>query len=345
MNDPRPSSTSSDAIEQQAAAWVLRQDRNLTPAEQDDFLQWLAADPRHSAALTRHRRNWERLDLLGQWRPEHSPGPNRDLLAPSRERPSRLSRFPRVWAAGAALAAAAALGFFLWPAPAEPPLAIQPAAAPAAVAPIERRTLEDGTVVELNRGTELAIAFTPAERRVQLVRGEAHFTVAHNAARPFFVAAGGVSVRAVGTAFNVRLGAAAVEVLVTEGRVQVSEPAALARSAAPMFLAANQRTLVPLTVNEPAAAVATLSSEEIASRLAWQPRLLDFSAAPLRSIVDEFNRRNAPYHLAIADPSLAELEISANLRSDNVEGFLRLLETGFGVRVERAGQDIILRRR
>ena len=52
--------------------------------------------------------------------------------------------------------------------------------------------------------------------------GEAYFTVAKNPGRPFVVAAGGVGVRAVGTAFNVRLDSDAVEVLVTEGRVQVS---------------------------------------------------------------------------------------------------------------------------
>ena len=33
-----------------AADWVMRHDRGLSPAEQDQFLQWLAADPRHGDA-------------------------------------------------------------------------------------------------------------------------------------------------------------------------------------------------------------------------------------------------------------------------------------------------------
>jgi transmembrane sensor len=51
--------------------------------------------------------------------------------------------------------------------------------------------------------------------------GEAHFFVEKDPQRPFVVNAAGIDVRAVGTAFNVRIDPAAVEVLVTEGRVRV----------------------------------------------------------------------------------------------------------------------------
>jgi ferric-dicitrate binding protein FerR (iron transport regulator) len=81
--------------------------------------------------------------------------------------------------------------------------------------------LPDGTRVELNAGTEFVVEFTPGVRAVRLVRGEALFAVPKNPARPFVVGAGAVSVRAVGTAFAVRHGAAVVGVLVTEGRIAV----------------------------------------------------------------------------------------------------------------------------
>src|SRR5581483_9214616 len=87
----------------------------------------------------------------------------------------------------------------------------------------ERQTLADGSVVELNGNTQVQVAYSPAERRVRLVQGEAHFTVAKNKRRPFWVEAQGVSVRAVGTAFNVRLDPQRVDVLVTEGRVPVAQ--------------------------------------------------------------------------------------------------------------------------
>ena len=78
--------------------------------------------------------------------------------------------------------------------------------------------------MELNAGGEVSEHFTTAERRVRLVRGEAHFTVTKDAARPFVVEAGAVRLRALGTAFNVRFEPSAVEVLVTHGRVQVEPP-------------------------------------------------------------------------------------------------------------------------
>src|SRR5204863_5888557 len=84
----------------------------------------------------------------------------------------------------------------------------------------------DGSVVELNRGAVVSAHFTASERRMRLVSGEANFKVAKDPQRPFVVEARGVAVRAVGTAFNVRIDAVSVEVLVTEGVVNVAQPPA-----------------------------------------------------------------------------------------------------------------------
>jgi transmembrane sensor len=344
MNHLPPNDPAAEAIEQQAAAWVLRTDRGLTAAEQDEFLQWLAADRRHGAALARHKRNWDRLNRLGQWLPEHSPQPNRDLLAPRPQPAFRLLAGRRAWLAPLALAAALAVGFFLWQARTAPP---PPTAVPV-IASITSRTLEDGSVVELNRGAVISVLYTPGERRVQLERGEAHFTVAKNKARPFIVSAGGVAVRAVGTAFNVRLDSAAVDVLVTEGVVQVKQPAMggvpSPREPEPLQLSAGERTSVPFAVAAVSPVVVPVTKAQAEDILAWQPRMLDFTATPLKGIVGEFNRHNDPIRIVIADTALARTDVSASLRSDNVEGFIRLLEAGFGVRAERAGDTITLRK-
>jgi transmembrane sensor len=344
MNHPLNNDPATEPVEQQAAAWVLRTDRGLTAAEQDEFLQWLAADRRHGAALARHKRNWDRLNRLGQWLPEHSPQPNRDLLAP-RPRPGfRLLEGPRAWLAPLTIAAALVIGLFIWQARTAAPAV---AAGGPVIASIASRTLEDGTVIELNRGAVISVLFTPGERRVQLERGEAHFTVAKNPARPFIVSAGGVAVRAVGTAFNVRLDSAAVDVLVTEGIVGVErvDPDALQRpEVRPLHLSAGEHTSVSLTEPDRVPQVAAVTKEQAGDILAWQPRMLDFTATPLKGIVGEFNRHNAPIRIFIADTELARTEVSASLRSDNVEGFIRLLEAGFGVRAEHEGDTITLRK-
>ena len=48
MSQPTP--------DERAADWLIRRDRGLTPGEQDDYLQWLAADPRHGDAFARQHR-------------------------------------------------------------------------------------------------------------------------------------------------------------------------------------------------------------------------------------------------------------------------------------------------
>lgn len=79
----------------------------------------------------------------------------------------------------------------------------------------------------LRFGSRKRIAAETSERRVALQRGEAHFEVHHDPARPFVVQAGGSSIEAVGTAFNVYLrDESKLEVLVTEGRVLISWPKA-----------------------------------------------------------------------------------------------------------------------
>ncbi len=345
MNSSPQNPTPSAEIAETAARWVLRRDRGLTAAEQDELSQWLAADPRHGEALALHRWGWDELDRLTGLQTSLGAVPDPDLFAP---RARARSRRWWQWAGGATLAAmaAAAIGLIFLPGrktdSAFPPASATPLPPTALAAPCERRTLADGSVVDLNRGAVLETAFAAGERRVTLVRGEANFTVARDVARPFIVTAAGVSVRAVGTVFNVRLDRAGVEVVVAEGKVRVDPPAGGAAETS--LLTVGQSTVVPLAEAAAAPRVVTLNAEELAARLAWQPRLLDFTDAPLGEIVAEFNRRN-PVRLRVDEPEVAALRLSAAFRSDNVEGFVRLMESDFGLRAEwRSGGEIVLRR-
>lgn len=343
MTPADPNHPTSDPIAEAAAAWVLRLDRGLTPAEQDEYSQWLAGDPRHRDALAKHRWGWDELDRLAGIQDSVHAVPDPDLLRPARARRSLRRFWPHSLALAAAVTVLAALW---WPRSATEPVVPAPAPSYALAAPIEERSLEDGSVVALNRGAVIEVEFTAAERRVHLVRGEASFAVAKQPSRPFIVHAGGVDVRAVGTAFNVRLDPKSVEVLVTEGRVEVTPPVAARGAAlAVPFVEAGQRTVVSLDAAAPAPRVAAVTEEEAARALAWQPRLLDFTDEPLAGIVTEFNRRN-PVRLVIADPALGSLRLSVTFRSDNVEGFVRLLEADFGVRADWRGEtEIALRRK
>jgi transmembrane sensor len=281
-------------------------------------------------------RDWAtRQELSAAWAGTDAAAP-----APARRAHSPFRRWRGPLAAAAAVALSVATYHFGTLSAPQPP-------APST------RVLADGTVVDLNGAASIASDYTATERRVRLERGEAHFTVTRDTARPFIVTAAGISVRAVGTAFNVRLADTAVEVLVTEGQVRLQPPPASAApansplappatAAAPeRTLAARQRAVVATTPSAAAPEVATLTPSEIARVLSWQHRLLNFTATPLGDIVAAYNRRNAT-QLVLADPGLAALRVSATLRSDNVHGFVTLLETGFGVRAEHRGEAEIL---
>jgi ferric-dicitrate binding protein FerR (iron transport regulator) len=93
----------------------------------------------------------------------------------------------------------------------------------------ERRslTLADGSTVDLNARSKLRVEFNKQERRVLLLAGEALFQVAKDKNRPFIVASGEASVRAVGTQFDVYRKEGGTTVTVLEGRVAVYSTAAI----------------------------------------------------------------------------------------------------------------------
>ena len=337
MKRPEPESPEAEHRSQAAADWLVRRDRGLTASEQDEFLQWLAADPRHGEWFALHRSIVGDFAALAHWRPEHSEEPNPDLLAPPRRRIHWLA--PTLLAAAAAIALTA-----VWwrSTPGPSPLAV------VASAELKRRVLEDGSSVEPNHGAIVTTEFSATERRATLVRGEALFTVAKDSSRPFIFRAGGVDVRAVGTAFSVRLDATAVEVLVTEGRVAVDHSTASGSNGAPRppssEVSSGHRATVSLTSTEPPQVVA-VSPQAIADQLNWQPTLLDFSSAPLSAAVAEFNRRNRVQFI-LADTDLAAMPIVASIRSDNVEGFAKFLAAAPGVQIERrSATEIVVNRK
>lgn len=338
MNSRRFFSAEDRAIGKEAAAWVVREERGLTAAEQDALSHWLSADPRHRMQFAERRWAWREFDRVAGLPAALVSSPNPDLLA--RPESPRRARRTHLMGVALGLAAATALTIGFWPeetrSPAPKTIRSATFAAPA---PREIRTLDDGSVVQLNRGAHITVDFSPGLRRVRLERGEAYFSVAKDPGRPFVVDAAGIAVRAVGTIFNVRLATSEVEVVVAEGKVLV-ERGGHERATPP--LTASQRVVVPLVAGSPASAVSTLGDVDLAARLAWLPRLLDFTDLPLGAAVDQMNRHN-PVHVTLATPELSERRINASIRSDNVEGFIRLMEAALGVRAEwRSEHEVAL---
>jgi transmembrane sensor len=207
--------------------------------------------------------------------------------------------------------------------------------------------LRDGSTVHLDARSAVRVDFSGRNRRVRLEAGQAHFEVAHDAVHPFIATAAGVAVRAIGTAFTVRLAPTAVEVLVEEGRVEVAPetPPPASAPAAPLpQLGAGERARVARADATARPEIEKVAPPELRGALAWHRRTVVLSDVPLAELIARFNRRNA-IQLTLADDELRERRLGGVLVLDQVEAFVALLERGGDIAAERRGpEEIVLRR-
>jgi len=262
------------------------------------------------------------------------------LLRELQRRANRRRRNRLLAAAGTLTAVCAAV--FLWPRPANVPVIEQTARLERVIVRQPgREILTDGSVVELRAQARIRTDFSVQTRWLVLERGEAHFQVAKTPDRPFVVEANGVHVRAVGTAFAVRPDGPLVEVIVTEGRVAVELPAGDSAGRTLATLDAGSRVVVNTRART--AVVTEIPSGQLNEVLAWRIPRLEFTDTRLSEVIEAFNRHNAG-RLELADDADAGLRLSGIIRADNTEALLQLLESTYGIKGERRGQDVVLRR-
>lgn len=322
-------------IEREAAEWLMRRDREESAGEQADFESWLATDSRHRAAYLNLERTWRQSEGLKAWRPADG---TLDLAVLTSAGSRRKTFGPWSLAIAASVALFVAVGI-AWLVAAHGAAAYE-----TEVGGYQRVLLRDGSVIQLNTDTRVRVRLGNDRREVRLVLGEAFFEVAHDPQRPFEVIAGDTTVRAVGTAFTVRLREQdAVEVVVTEGSVTLrmgeSGSVETIETTAPSALAAGEAAVAgPVGV-----AVQRIAETEVARLLAWQNGELDFIGDPLSEVVAQFNRYNRR-RLEIVDPAIAGLRVGGNFRATDLEGFLRAMRASFDVHAEESNGAIRLSR-
>ena len=324
-----------DAIMVVAAEWLAQRGQGLTPAQERALAQWRRADPRHAAALARLEQGQALLDRL----PFAA-----ERLADLRAAPAAPSR-PRRWrfaggcAAAAALAIAGASG---GRARRRRPRRSNTRPQPAATSACCWRTAPRSS----SRESAARVQFSSGERRVILAAGEAHFSVARDPARPlcgrgrrrggargrhgFQRPAGWRRGRG---ARHPRPGANLAAARVRGGR----RPATAARGRPAPRARARGGGRARADRDGRAAA--------IAQALAWQERKLVFADTPLHEVVAQFNRRNRT-QLVLGDPALAARPVGGTFAAENVEAFVRLLETAGDIAAATRGErEIVLHRK
>jgi transmembrane sensor len=205
------------------------------------------------------------------------------------------------------------------------------------VGEFHRVSLSDGSTMAINTNSEVRVNYTHSLRKVEVVRGEALFVVAKNAERPFEVSVGGNIVRAVGTAFSVRLhdgtSEKQVDVVVSEGRVAINPPSPKTYPAGTVATVRNGRV-----------ETTTIHLADITGKLAWTEGRLVFQGEKLSDVVREINRYNLR-QFEVADPDIASLRIGGTFVATDPDGFAIALGKSLGIqsraKEQPFGPDVI----
>jgi transmembrane sensor len=206
--------------------------------------------------------------------------------------------------------------------------------------------LPDASKLELGARTSVEIEYTARRRLLRLKSGEALFTVAHDRARPFVVVAGGRTITAVGTAFNIWRELDRTVVTVTEGTIDVapvvSTSAAVANQAPaqrPARVTHGQKVTYVEHAPDASIEIADLGSET-----AWRDGRLVYHQVPLKYVISDVNRYFSE-QFEIGDLSIGELRFSgAVLQTQSPGEFLRALASIFPIEAVKSDSGRILLR-
>ncbi|AGH42292.1 FecR family protein [Paraglaciecola psychrophila] len=196
--------------------------------------------------------------------------------------------------------------------------------------------LQDKTRIKLNTNSLVRVTYTDKQRVFELLRGEMHVVVAHNKRKPLSVYAGTSIIQAVGTSFNVELGSQQVELIVTDGKVLVSdinsqtvEPLKLKNVyLSPKSFAVNKGQKAQLKASN--TSIIGSDKGKLASDLAWQQGNLIFRGESLFDAMQEVSRYTN-YQFDFGDEDTKSLQIAGLFKTSDISGLLAALESNFNV--------------
>jgi len=315
---------------EEAAAWVARMDRGLTAAERASLTAWCAASPANTRALRQLTEMWAALDVM-RVLPQVLP----DAASEPQRRVQRARTPGAVAAIAASVLVATAAAWVLLRSGASQSEVVTAAVTTYATAVGEQRevALADGSSLSMNTGSLVEVqALDGDARELHLLRGEAHFTVAHDASRPFRVRVGGRLVEAVGTAFDIRLhDAGHVEVLVTDGRVKLTTRDVISHA---------DRGDAVTMANDGALRVNRLDQQALSERLAWRDGMIAFTGQPLSQALEEFSRYT-PARFVVSDAATRMRPVGGTVPAGDVQSLLDALRTNLGLVSSRSADGSI----
>ena len=311
-------------IEKQAIAWFTRMNGRPSATDREDFARWLAASAAHEQHYADVQRLWTDLGPLAD---AVEPRAATALAGPLQkiEELRRQRRSGKI-AAGAALSLllCVAIGW-LW---LERPHLFQDWQADYATASAEQRnlTLADGSTVLLDADSAIAVDFTATERRVELLRGTAFFSVVTGQA-PFIVAARNGEARVLGTRFEVSAEEREVNVTLDSGSVEV----ALRGGGGRLVLKPGE------SVSYGATKLGSAHAVDLAEATAWRQGRYIFTNARLADVLERIGRYRRG-RILVTSGELGERRVSGNIALRDGNAALAAIQSSVGFQVTALGR-------
>lgn len=314
-----------EKIEDEAAAWLWRRSGEYWHDEDQAALDaWIAQSHNHLAAFWRLEATWERTTRLAALR---SPAPESDL-------PLRYGKI-RVYLGALAVVVVVA-GIFgialdkLWPAPQQ--------VYATAVGGHASINLADGSQIELNTNTTARADISGTHRIVYLDKGEAYFTIHHDAKRSFTVVARDHRISDLGTKFAVRENSTNLRVSLIEGRVRLESTNSSTSKHSTLLTSGD---VAIATANS--LSVVKKSGADLSTNLGWRHGVIVFKDTTLADAVSELNRYSNQ-KLIIFDPGVARRTISGTIATTGIETFIRAARNMLALHTETRGDEIVISR-
>jgi ferric-dicitrate binding protein FerR (iron transport regulator) len=192
-------------------------------------------------------------------------------------------------------------------------------------------TLSDGSIVTLNKNTELSYpsVFKSKTRTVKL-KGEAFFKVTPDKAKPFIIDANSVTITVVGTAFNVKNYGSTTQVIVESGIVQVSS------GSQTILLHKGEQVFIK---NNAAPFERSIVKDSLYNY--YRTKKIICNATPLPDVIATINEAyNA--HIVLGDDAVKQLHLSTTFKDENLETVINIIRQTFDLRITQQGDSTIL---
>ena len=309
-----------ERIRQEAVAWQVRLASGvLTTDIRAEFESWREQSPEHQQAYRDIETLWQQLPaplLADRQR-------RRNLAAQNRRRHAR----QRNWGFAAAASLVLAVLAGIYPDYLQHPLADYRTH----IGEQSSITLADGSVAHLNTDTAIDVTINGNVRRVELLRGEAEFDVAHDSSRPFRVAAGSTTTEALGTRFIVRYDGNNVgAVTLLQGKVRTSRPSTAGAQTDSATLRPGQQLAFDTQK------LGSLINVDLNNADAWRRGHLLMNFVPLKQVIAEINRYRRG-HIRLLDDKLAKQEVNIAVDIKQIDVWLTALQQTLPIKVIHAG--------